>query len=85
VSENSRKRLVDTKDLEYNIELVLLSGRIKNADQLSLIVSSKVGAGKTELLKQYIGTKGVEFLTEATAFGIKSKFLERISEKSRAE
>lgn len=76
--DDSRKKLIDTKGLEDVIELVLLSGRIKNADPLSLIVSSKVGAGKTEILKQYAGTKGVRFITEATAFGIKTEFLEEI-------
>jgi len=72
--------LININDLDYIIELVLLSGHIKNADPLSLIVSSKVGAGKTEVLKQYIGTRGVKFLTEATAFGIKSAFLKDIQD-----
>lgn len=74
----SRKRLVNTKDLEYIIELILLSGWIKNADPLSLIISAKVGGGKTELIKQYSNTRGVRFLSEATAFGIKSAFLRDI-------
>jgi len=74
----TRKRLVNTEQLEYIIELVLLSGWIKNADQLSLIISSKVGAGKTELVKQYSEVRGVKFLSEATAFGIKSQFLRDI-------
>jgi hypothetical protein len=74
----SRKRLVNTKRLEYIIELVLLSGWIRNADPLSLIISSKVGAGKTELVKQYSEVRGVKFLSEATAFGIKSQFLRDI-------
>jgi hypothetical protein len=78
VLSEGRKMLIDTDDLEYTIELVLLSGHIKNADPLSLIISSKVGAGKTEILKQYIGTRGFKFLTEATAYGIKSEFLEEI-------
>lgn len=75
---DSRKRLVNTEDLEYIIELVLLSGWIKNADPLSLIISSNVGAGKTELVKQYSETKGVKFLSEATAYGIKSRYLKDI-------
>lgn len=74
----SRKQLVDIADLEYIIELVLLSGWIKNADPLSLIISSNVGAGKTELVKQYSEVRGVKFLSEATAYGIKSKFLRAI-------
>lgn len=76
--EKSRKRLVNTRDLDYIIELVLLSGWIKNADPLSLIISSNVGAGKTELVKQYSEVRGVKFLSEATAYGIKSRFLRDI-------
>jgi len=76
--EFKRKRLINTQDLEYIIELVLLSGYIKNADPLSLIISSKVGAGKTELLKRYRGTRGTKFLSEATAYGIKTELLEDI-------
>jgi len=74
----TKKRLVNTTDLEYIIELVLMSGYIKNADPLSLIISSKVGAGKTEILKQYRQLKGILWLSEATAYGIKSKYLEQI-------
>lgn len=74
------KRLIAAEDLEYVIELVLLSGRIKNADPLSLIISSKVGAGKTEVIKQYRKCRGVLFLSEATAYGIKSKYLSDIEQ-----
>lgn len=72
------RRLVNTEPLDDIIELVLLSGWIKNADPLSLIISSKVGAGKTELIKQYSETRGVIFLSEATAYGIKTEFLRDI-------
>lgn len=41
-------------------------------------ISSKVGAGKTELVKQYSDVKGVKFLSEATAYGIKTNFLQDI-------
>jgi len=75
---NKQKRLISTEDLEYIIELVLWSGYVKNADPLSLIISSKVGAGKTEIIKQYRNCRGVKFLTEPTAFGIKSEYLEDI-------
>lgn len=73
------KTLINTQDLEYIIELVLWSGYVANADPLSLIISSKVGAGKTEIIKQYRHCKGVLFLSEATAFGIKSEFLDDIA------
>lgn len=72
------KRLINTKDMEYIIELVLWSGYIKNADPLSLIISSKVGAGKTEIIKQYRKCRGVLFLSEATAYGIKTEYLHDI-------
>lgn len=72
------KHLIGLKDLEYIIELVILSGWIKNTDPLSLIISAKVGAGKTELLKQYSKLKGVKFLSEPTAYGIKTKYLDAI-------
>jgi hypothetical protein len=73
------KRLINTEYLEYIIELVLWSGYIQNADPLSLIISSLVGAGKTELIKLYRKCQGVKFLTEATAFGIKEQYLDDIS------
>jgi len=79
VPELRKKKLINTQDLEYVIELVLWSGYIKNADPLSLIISSKVGAGKTEIIKQYRKCRGVLFLSEATAYGIKSKYLEDIA------
>jgi len=73
-----QKRLINTQGLEDAIETVLCSGYIKNADPLSLIISSKVGAGKTEIIKQYRKCRGVLFLSEATAYGIKSRYLEDI-------
>jgi len=75
MQDEKQKTLINTQDLEYIIELVLWSGYIKNADPLSLIISSKVGAGKTEVIKQYRKCRGVLFLSEATAFGIKSEYL----------
>ncbi|RJS91362.1 hypothetical protein CW705_04010 [Candidatus Bathyarchaeota archaeon] len=77
--KTNKKHLINTRDLEYIVELVLLSGYIKNVDPLSLIISSKVGAGKTEIIKQYRNCRGVLFLTEATAYGIKSKYLDDIA------
>jgi hypothetical protein len=70
--------LINTEDLDYTIDLVLKSGYIENADPLSLIISSKVGAGKTEIIKQYRNCQGVVFLSEATAYGIKSRYLSDI-------
>jgi hypothetical protein len=72
------RSLVNTEDLEHIIELVLWSGYIKNADPLSAIISSKVGAGKTEIIKQYSRCQGVRYYSEATAFGIKTTSLEDI-------
>jgi hypothetical protein len=74
----SHKNLIGLKDLMYIIELVILSTWIKNADPLSLTISAKVVAGKTELLKQYRKIRGVKFLSEPTAYGIKIKYLVRI-------
>lgn len=74
-----KKRLINTKDLEYIVELALLSGWIKNADPLSLIISANIGAGKTELLKRFKGTRGTKYLSEATAYGIKTELLEDIT------
>jgi len=70
-----RAKLINTGELEYIIELALVSGWIKNAEPLSLIISSKVGAGKTEIIEQYRKVKGVAWLSEATAYGIKSQYL----------
>ncbi len=65
--------------MEYIIELVIWSAFIKNADPLSLIISAPVGSGKTELLKQYRKCRGVKYLSEVTAYGIKSKYLDAIA------
>jgi hypothetical protein len=72
------ERLINTETLEEIIELVLWSGRIANADPLSLIISSKVGAGKTKILKQYSNVLGAKYLTEVTAYGIKRYYLDKI-------
>jgi len=74
-----KKHLINTDDLEYVIELALYSRYLKNADPLSLIISSKVGAGKTEIIKLYRNCRRVLFLSEATAYGIKSKYLDDIA------
>lgn len=76
--EASQKKLISTEELEYTIELVIMSGYISNADPLSLIISAQVGAGKTEILKLYRKTPGVQWLTEPTAFGVKERFLGEI-------
>ena len=72
------KKLIDLQIPEYVVELVLKSGYIKNADPLSLIISAPVGSGKTEIINQYRNCQGVLYLSEATAYGIKSKYLETI-------
>lgn len=77
-SVQNHKHLIGIEDLVYIIELIILSAWIKNVDPLSLIISAKVGAGKTELLKLFSKIKGVKFLSEPTAYGIKKKYLDEI-------
>ena len=73
-----QRKLIDTEIPEHVVELVLKSGYIKNADPLSLIISAPVGSGKTEIISQYRNCQGVLYISEATAYGIKSQYLEDI-------
>ena len=73
-----QRKLIDTETPENVVELVLKSGYIKNADPLSLIISAPVGSGKTEIISQYRNCQGVLYISEATAYGIKSQYLEDI-------
>lgn len=79
MEKNKEKKLINTQILEYIIELIIVSAFVKNADPLSLIISAPIGSGKTELIKQYRKCRGVKYLSEVTAYGIKSKFLDAIA------
>lgn len=79
LEKTKKKQIVFLQVLECIIELVIQSAFIKNADPLSLIISAPVGSGKTELLKQYRNCRGVKFLSEVTAYGIKSRYLDDIA------
>jgi hypothetical protein len=45
-----------------------------------LLISSRVGAGKTEIVKQYSKVRGIKLISEPTAFGIKKEHLDAIAE-----
>ena len=67
---STRKHLNKTDDVEFVVELVLLSGYIKNTGPLSLILSAQVGAGKTEILKRLDSPKCEVMIKSSIMFGI---------------
>lgn len=72
--------MIDTKDLEKIVALALCTAYIKGERPLSLlIISDRPEAGKTEVVKQFCGTPGVEFASDVTGYGIKRDFLAKIA------
>jgi len=68
-------KLINTEKLEELIELAILSGRVRGADPVSLLISAKIGTGKTAIVKQYREVPTCKYVTETTAFGIQQKYL----------
>lgn len=73
--------MIDSQDLDKIVTLALCTAYIKGDKPLSLlIISDRPESGKTEVVKQFSGTPGVEFASDVTGFGIKRDFCERIIE-----
>lgn len=73
--------MIDSQDLDKVVTLALCTAYIKGDKPLSLlIISDRPESGKTEAVKRFSGTPGVEFASDVTGFGIKRDFCERIKE-----
>jgi len=66
------------KQIESIIETTLYTGYIEGEKPVSLLMVASVEAGKTELVKKFILNEGLLFLTDATAWGIITKYLQQL-------
>lgn len=61
--------LIKMDDLKKILKLVLLTGNLKGYNPISMLIVSKSGNGKTELITSY-KKKGVEFITDMSYGGL---------------
>jgi len=64
-----KTHLVGVEDLQKIVKLVVVSGFLKNHRPLSLLVVSKVGNGKTEIISSF-SSKNTVFLTDLSSTGV---------------
>lgn len=72
--------MISLEPIEKLISLALYSAYIKDEKPLSLLLVSKVEAGKTMLLEKFSCNQGCEWLGDATAWGIAKHYGKRIRE-----
>jgi hypothetical protein len=72
--------LIALKPIENLVSLALWSAYLANERPLSILIVSKIESGKTELLSQFRGNRGVQYLTDCTAFGLAKSVLPSILE-----
>ena len=71
--------MIDSQDLDKIVTLALCTAYIKGDKPLSLlIISDRPESGKSEVVKHFSGTPGVEFASDVTGFGIKRDFCQKI-------
>ena len=70
--------MIGVEKLTEIVELVLMSGYLKNEKPLSLLVVADAESGKTEVLKKFAFSNGVCYLTDVTAHGITKEVLPKI-------
>lgn len=69
-----------TKDLTDIVCLALCSAYVKGNRPLSLlIISDRPESGKTEIVKEFIGTPGIEFCTDVSSYGLRRDFPNKIA------
>ena len=73
--------LIALSPIEDIVTLTLYSAYLANERPLSLLIISRIEAGKTELLSQFQRNQGVHYLTDCTAFGIAKTLLRDIIEQ----
>ena len=72
--------MIKTADVQKMVALALTSGHVLNEKPVSLlIVSDRPESGKTEIVKKFIGTTGVDFCNDISAFGIRRDLYKKIS------
>lgn len=72
--------MINLAALEELLELTIHSGYVQDEQPVSLLITAKPEAGKTELLSQYSQNRGIAYLTDATAWGIQNKYLNDLVE-----
>lgn len=70
--------MIGTEKFIELVELVLLSGHLKNERPLSMIAVADAESGKTEVLRKFAYNDGICYLTDATAYGITKEVLPKI-------
>jgi hypothetical protein len=73
--------MIGLEKIEKSVELAIWSAYIKGEQPVSLLITSQVEAGKTELVMQYAQNLGCVVLTDATAFGIMRDYGQAIINK----
>jgi len=74
--------MIGTEILELIIELVIWSGCLLNERPLSLLIIAKPESGKSQLVLKYRGNNpGVIVITDCTAWGMQSNFLNEMRDK----
>lgn len=73
--------MINLESIGKIIELALWSAYIKGEQPVSVLITSQVEAGKTELLLKYADNKGCLVLTDATAYGIMQDYGDKIAKK----
>lgn len=71
--------MIGTNDLKKITALALCSGFVQGDKPLSLlIISDRPESGKTEIVKQFMGTPYVSFVSDISSFGLKRDFVDKI-------
>lgn len=71
-------KIVELDALEKTVKAVLFSGYVKDEKPLSLLIVAKPESAKTAILKKFRGNKGIEYLTDCTAYGLTQQILPKI-------
>jgi len=69
------------RKIEEILARVFASGYVTNAYPISAIIVAGIGAGKTMILKRYMKSKGIAFISDVTAYGIVNTLYKDIREK----
>ncbi|MBI4163973.1 MAG: hypothetical protein HY512_03860 [Candidatus Aenigmarchaeota archaeon] len=70
--------MIGTEPIRRLVELALLSAYIKDEKPLSMLIIASPEHGKTETLLEFRGNQKVDFLSDATPYGISTQLLPKI-------
>jgi hypothetical protein len=79
-NQTTQPPLVNLDSLQKMIECILISPYLQNEKPTSLLIVAKPESGKTTTMKQYRDNKGIEYLSDCTAYGITQEVLPKILE-----